>query len=134
MIALVTADKYFIDDITYRLRDMDIEPREFYSTVAGEATYALSQDERDKTAMLIDIGYLCTDVMVMEGDALIFHKCLDIGGGHISADIAEQLNIPFPFVEEKLSRRTASTAPIRMRRMSFLRRKMNPPALSGATK
>lgn len=71
MIALVTADKYFIDDITYRLRDMDIEPREFYSTVAGEATYALSQDERDKTAMLIDIGYLCTDVMVMEGDALI---------------------------------------------------------------
>lgn len=67
MIALVTADKYFIDDITYRLRDMDIEPREFYSTVAGEATYALSQDERDKTAMLIDIGYLCTDVMVMEG-------------------------------------------------------------------
>lgn len=102
MIALVTADKYFIDDITYRLRDMDIEPREFYSTVAGEATYALSQDERDKTAMLIDIGYLCTDVMVMEGDALIFHKCLDIGGGHISADIAEQLNIPFPFVEEKI--------------------------------
>lgn len=134
MIALVTADKYFIDDITYRLRDMDIEPREFYSTVAGEATYALSQDERDKTAMLIDIGYLCTDVMVMEGDALIFHKCLDIGGGHISADIAEQLNIPFPFVEEKLSRRTASTAPIRMRRMSFPRRRMNPPALSGATK
>lgn len=102
MIALVTADKYFIDDITCRLRDMDIEPREFYSTVAGEATYALSQDERDKTAMLIDIGYLCTDVMVMEGDALIFHKCLDIGGGHISADIAEQLNIPFPFVEEKI--------------------------------
>mgnify|MGYP000562091548 CR=1 FL=1 len=52
--------------------------------------------------MLIDIGYLCTDVMVMEGDALIFHKRLDIGGGHISADIAEQLNIPFPFVEEKI--------------------------------
>lgn len=102
MIALVIADKYFVDDVSARLQSMGIAVREFYSTVAGEATYLLSQDERDKTAMLIDIGYLCTDVMVMEGDALIFHKCLDIGGGHISADVAEQLNIPFPFVEEKI--------------------------------
>ena len=100
MIALVTADKYFIDDITYRLRDMDIEPREFYSTVAGEATYALSQDERDKTAMLIDIGYLCTDVMAVEGDAVIFHKVIPMGGGDIAADLAYGLEIPLSSAEQ----------------------------------
>ncbi len=102
MIALVTADTYFLDDMDYRMRQMGIEVREYYSSVAGEATYALSQDERDKTAMLIDIGYLNTDVMVMEGDALIFHKCLDIGGGHIAADLATKLEIPFDFAEEKI--------------------------------
>ena len=30
------------------------------------------------------------------------HRVLALQGGHISADIAEQLNIPFPFVEEKI--------------------------------
>ncbi len=102
MIAKVIADQYFLDDVSYRLNEMDIEVGEFYSTVAGEAIYALSQEERDKIAMLIDIGYLCTDVMVMEGDALIFHKCLDIGGGDIAVDLAEKLNIPFSFAEEKI--------------------------------
>ena len=38
----------------------------------------------------------------MEGDALIFHKCIDIGGGHIAADLSEQLDISFKNAEEKI--------------------------------
>ena len=60
----------------------------------------LLEEDRDRTSILIDIGYLCTDVMVVEGDAIIFQKTLPVGGGHIAADIAEGLSIPMPSAEQ----------------------------------
>ena len=102
MISFVTANKFFIDDVSTRLSNMGIKPKNFFSTPAGEAMLYLPEEDRDRTAVLIDAGYLNTEVMVVEGDALIFHKCIDIGGGHIAADLAEQLDISFKNAEEKI--------------------------------
>ena len=60
----------------------------------------LLEEDRDRTAILIDIGYLCTDVMAVEGDAVIFQKTLPVGGGHIAADVAEGLSIPLESAEQ----------------------------------
>ena len=102
MISFVTANRFFIDDVSTRLSNMGIRPKNFFSTPAGEAMLYLPEEDRDRTAVLIDAGYLNTEVMVVEGDALIFHKCIDIGGGHIAADLAEQLDISFKNAEEKI--------------------------------
>ena len=55
--------------------------------------------------LLIVIGFLNTVVMAVEGDALIFHKCIDLGGGHIAADLSEGLDISFRNAEEKIKQR-----------------------------
>lgn len=102
LISFVIGNRFFLDDVTTRLRNMDIKPRHFFSTPAGEAMLYLPEEDRDRTAVLIDIGYLNTEVMAVEGDALIFHKCIDIGGGHIAADLSEQLDITFKNAEEKI--------------------------------
>ena len=102
MISFVTANKFFIDDVSTRLANMGVKPRNFFSTPAGEAMLYLPEEDRDRTAVLIDVGYLNTEVMAVEGDALIFHKCIDIGGGHIAADLAEELDISFKNAEEKI--------------------------------
>lgn len=60
----------------------------------------LLEEDRDRTAILIDIGYLCTDVMAVEGDAVIFQKTLPVGGGHIAADVAEGLSIPLESADQ----------------------------------
>jgi len=52
--------------------------------------------------VLIDIGYLNTEVMAVEGDALIYHKCIDIGGGNIAADLCMELDISLKMAEEKI--------------------------------
>ena len=60
----------------------------------------LPEEDRDKTSVLVDMGYLNTDIMVVEGDAIIFHHTIPIGGGHIAADVAEGLSIPLQGAEE----------------------------------
>ncbi len=102
MIAFVVANRFFLDDVTTRLENMEIKPKNFFSTPAGEAMLYLPEEDRDRTAVLIDIGYLNTEVMAVEGDALIFHKCIDLGGGHIAADLSEGLDISFKDAEEKI--------------------------------
>ena len=76
----------------------------FYSTAAGEAMLFLSEEERDRKCALIDIGYLSTDVMIVEGDAIIYLGTVDIGGGNISADLAMGLDISLKDAEEKIKR------------------------------
>ena len=102
MISFVTANRFFIDDVNTRLSNMDVVAKNFFSTPAGEAMLYLPEEDRDRTAVLIDVGYLNTEVMAVEGDALIYHKCIDIGGGHIAADLSEALDISFKHAEEKV--------------------------------
>ena len=80
MIGFVLADQFFINDVTERLRELNIEVRGFFSTSVGEAMQMIPYEERDHTAMLVDVGYLSTEVMAVEGDALIWQKVLPIGG------------------------------------------------------
>lgn len=102
MISFVVANEYFLDDVATRLENMNIKTKNFFSTPAGEAMLYLPEEDRDRTAVLIDVGYLNTEVMAVEGDALIFHKCIDIGGGHIAAALASELDISFKNAEERI--------------------------------
>ncbi len=100
LVSFVVADTFFLDDVMARLRDMNITVSGFFSSSTGEAMLYLLEEDRDRTALLIDIGYLCTDVMAVEGDAVIFQKTLPVGGGHIAADVAEGLSIPLSSAEQ----------------------------------
>ncbi len=100
LVSFVVADTFFLDDVMARLRDMNITISGFFSSSTGEAMLFLLEEDRDRTAILIDIGYLCTDVMAVEGDAVIYQKTLPIGGGHISADLAEGLSLPLAAAEQ----------------------------------
>lgn len=100
MISYVIADQFFIEDLSERLRAVGKTAVGFFSTPMGEAMLYVSDEDRDRTALLIDMGYLSTEVMAIEGDTLIFHKVLPLGGGHITADLAYGLEIPLDQAEQ----------------------------------
>ena len=100
MISYVVADQFFLDDVLRRMREMNINVTSFFSSCIGEAMFYLLEEDRDRTAMLIDVGYLCTDIMAVEGDAIVFQKTIPVGGGHITADVAEGLDIPLESAED----------------------------------
>ena len=110
MIGFVLADQFFINDVTERLRELNIEVRGFFSTSVGEAMQMIPFEERDHTAILVDVGYLSTEVMAVEGDALIWQKVLPVGGAHITLDLAYGLEKPFDMCE-KIKRSYTFNAP-----------------------
>ncbi len=110
MIGFVLADQFFINDITERLKEQKIEVKGFFSTSVGEAMQMIPFDERDHTAVLVDVGYLSTEVMAVEGDALIWQKVLPVGGAHITLDLAYGLEKPFDMCE-KIKRSYTFNAP-----------------------
>lgn len=110
MIGFVLADQFFVNDVTERLRELNIEVRGFFSTSVGEAMQMIPFEERDHTAILVDVGYLSTEVMAVEGDALIWQKVLPVGGAHITLDLTYGLEKPFD-VCEKIKRSYTFNAP-----------------------
>ena len=110
MIGFVLADQFFVNDVTERLRELNIEVKGFFSTSVGEAMQMIPFEERDHTAILVDVGYLSTEVMAVEGDALIWQKVLPVSGAHITLDLAYGLEKPFDMCE-KIKRSYTFNAP-----------------------
>ncbi|MGX8705795.1 MAG: cell division FtsA domain-containing protein, partial [bacterium] len=96
----VIADPQFIKDASEMLGAHDITILGFLSPSLGESLLVLSVEERDRGALLIDVGYLNTELSVIEGDAIVYHAILPRGGGHITADLAMGLSIPMRAAEQ----------------------------------
>ena len=99
LVSFVVADQFFLDDVSERFRAMNIVVNSFFSAPVGQAMLFIPDEERDHTAILVDVGYLNTEVMAVEGDALVFHQVIPMGGGNISADLAYGLDIPLDSAE-----------------------------------
>lgn len=100
MTTFVIADPQFIDDVSEMIGAQNITILGFLSCSLGEALLVLSLEERDRGALLIDVGYLNTEISVVEGDAIVYHAMLPRGGGHITADLATELRIPMRAAEQ----------------------------------
>ncbi len=100
MISFIVADQFFITDVTKRLREIGLEASGFFSASVGEAMQLIPFEERDKTAVLVDVGYLSTEVMAVEGDAVIWQKVVPIGGAHITLDLTYGFHKPFELCEK----------------------------------
>ena len=99
-ISFVVGNRYFIDDVTTRMAEQGIHVSGFFSTTAGEAMLYLDEQARDHTSVLIDMGYLNTEIIGVEGDAVIYHKVLPAGGGDIAVALADGLDISLSAAEE----------------------------------
>jgi len=100
LVSFIVADEFFLSDLTRRMQAMNLTLNGFFSSSVGQALLFLPPEERDRTAVLIDIGYLSTEVMIVEGDALIFQKVIAVGGGHITADLAFGLEVNMTQAEQ----------------------------------
>ena len=60
----------------------------------------LSEQDRDHTSVLIDMGYLNTEVIGVEGDAVIYHKIINAGGGDLAVALTDSLDISLSAAEE----------------------------------
>lgn len=99
MISFILADPVFVENVNDHLARIGITVMGYLSPSLGEALLLVPLDDRDRAAMLIDMGYLSTEVSVVEGDAIIYHAVLPMGGGHVAAELAQELDIALRYAE-----------------------------------
>lgn len=99
-VSFIVADEFFLNDMNRRMQAMGIDVAGFFSSPMGESILFLPPEDRDRTAVLIDVGYLNTEIMAVEGDALVFHKVIGVGGAHITMDLTYGLDIRMSVAEE----------------------------------
>lgn len=98
-ICFVLADNRFIDAIDSIIKSLGITEVEYVSSVLAESLYLIDPEKRDSGAILIDVGYLTTSVAYVKGDGLLDINKFSLGGGHITADLCQILQISFKEAE-----------------------------------
>lgn len=98
-ICYMLAENNFLDFVTNIFAEIGIKHLIFASANLAEMIYLLNPDIRDRYAILVDIGYITTNVMVGQGDGLLFLNSFSLGGGHITGDLYQVLKIPFAQAE-----------------------------------
>ena len=99
-ISFIVADPEFIQDVREYMGALGIAINGFLAPVLGEGLLLLSNDERDRVATIIDVGYLNTEVSVYEGDAIIYHAILPEGGGYMVGDLMQHFRLNMDEAEQ----------------------------------
>lgn len=94
------ASNAFIEKATALLKACGFEAHDFACVPLGEALLAVPPEERDKTAVLIDCGYLSTQIMAVRGDALAALSVIDDGAGYFTASLAQELGVDLALAEQ----------------------------------
>jgi len=99
-LSFVLCTRYFIDIVKPVLEASGIRNVELVSTSLAEAMYLLEAEERDRIAMILDVGYITTTFSLIQGDGMLYQNTFGYGGGYITAAITEKLDIEFKDAEE----------------------------------
>jgi cell division protein FtsA len=104
LISYTYADVNYLNKMAKILKEIGITKTEFVSNCLAESWFLFDAKMRDNYIILIDVGYICTNIMLIYGDGIVFLKSFAIGSGHISADLCEMLNMDYKSAEELISK------------------------------
>lgn len=86
-----------IQDIFSKLR---ITIKGFISSILAESMYIIEPEDRDRYALIADVGYISTSVALVQGNGLLSLFSFSLGGAYISSDLYQCLRIPYSEAEK----------------------------------
>lgn len=85
----------------------------------ASAHYALTDDEKERGVLFVDIGSATTKICLFKEQKLLFSRCLDIGGKAVDTDIAEAFELSL-LEAESLKKNYGSAYPNSKPRSEFI--------------
>ncbi len=99
LVSYILAENGFVDFVDQIVNELNIESHEYVSSLLAETLFLFDDIKRDQYVVLIDCGYITTNVVVARGDGILQQFNFSLGGGHITGDLANYLNISFTQAE-----------------------------------
>ena len=99
-ISFILANKYFVNDVRMLLKNSGIRMDNVICEPLAQALTLISEDKRDSIAILADIGYYNTNISLVYGDSILYLTTVEMGGGHITSDIAYVMKVDLQTAEQ----------------------------------
>lgn len=104
LLCYMLGDRYYLKLLKTICAKVGVKNVEFISETLAEAKYLVQQEERNLKHVIVDVGYLTTNVFVTYGGGVLYQKAFSDGGGYITAALMEKMDIDFELAE-KLKRK-----------------------------
>ncbi|MCL2061943.1 MAG: hypothetical protein FWH03_04890 [Firmicutes bacterium] len=98
-ISYILAENRFITLIDSVMHEIGIESYDYVSSLLAEILFLFDDVVRDRYIVLIDTGFITTNVVVALGDGILAQYNFSLGGGHITGDLANYFKISFTHAE-----------------------------------
>lgn len=91
--SIIYADKKYIDLFNSIVSAFNFNSVEYVSDSLAQALFVIPKEKREDIALLIDVGDLTTSIAFAKGEGLIGLTSFARGGGFITNDLSEALNL-----------------------------------------
>ena len=75
----------------------------FVPSTLAQASYLISEKEREGYAFLLDIGFLTTSISVIYGNGIVHEESINCGIGTIRVALMQELGVDYAIAEEILN-------------------------------
>ncbi len=99
-LSFILCDNYFIDVVVPTVKQAGIPHVECVSTSLAQALYLVDAETRDRTSLILDVGYISSSIVVVRGDGILYQHEFPYGSGYISAALCERFEIDFDKAQE----------------------------------
>lgn len=82
-ITYVSCEKYFADLIRGILSKIGVKTVNFVYVGQAEAEYLLTREDRDFPSLILDVGYITSEVSLHYGNGILAEYSEDFGGGYL---------------------------------------------------
>ena len=98
-VSIVYALETFVDHVGAILGNLGIGVMGFIAGPLGTGYIARCDGETKRTAVVLDVGHYSMDIIVAEGEGLVYHSNMPLGGGTVTKDISVLMNMPLDDAE-----------------------------------
>ncbi len=99
-VSFVFANTQFINDAMQYMDSLGIKVKAFIPETLSESLFLVPPEERDASAVLLNVGYFDTNVTVVYGDAIVYNKTIVVGGMQFANDLSLVMNIDVDAAEQ----------------------------------
>ena len=87
--------KYFRNTVAPILLEMGVGKVYYVNTCEAQASYVANAMFRDGYSIVIDVGYITTNVLLCGGKGLLFGRTFALGAGYLASDLCQTLGCNF---------------------------------------
>lgn len=104
-LSFMLCTKEFVRLITEICKTAGVKDVKFVSESIAEALYLFSDDERESGRVIVDVGYLTTNVILTKGCGVLRQEAFSFGGGYITLALMDKLDLESLDTAESLKRK-----------------------------